>query len=104
MAKSEKSGGNRDFILNYRLAGNTIQSGLMLYSGEDENFFLLMVQPPEQVRPADIPPREYIFVVDISGSMNGFPLNTAKKLLKNLIGVSKRRTNLTWFFLPAAPK
>ena len=86
MAKSEKSAGNRDFILNYRLTGNAIQSGLMLYSGEDENFFLLLVQPPEQVRPADIPPREYIFVVDISGSMNGFPLKTAKKLLKNLIG------------------
>jgi Ca-activated chloride channel family protein len=85
MAKSEKSGGNRDFILNYRLAGKTIESGLMLYSGEDENFFLLMVQPPEGVKPADIPPREYIFVVDISGSMHGFPLNTAKKLLKNLI-------------------
>jgi len=85
MATSEKSGGNRDFIVNYRLAGKTIESGLMLYSGEDENFFLLMVQPPEQVKPADIPPREYIFVVDISGSMNGFPLNTAKKLLKNLI-------------------
>jgi Ca-activated chloride channel family protein len=85
MATSEKYGGNRDFIVNYRLAGKTIESGLMLYSGEDENFFLLMVQPPEQVKPADIPPREYIFVVDISGSMHGFPLNTAKKLLKNLI-------------------
>jgi len=85
MATSEKYGGNRDFILNYRLAGKTIESGLMLYSGKDENFFLLMVQPPEQVKPADIPPREYIFVVDISGSMHGFPLNTAKKLLKNLI-------------------
>ena len=85
MAKSEKSGGNRDFILNYRLAGKTIESGLMLYSGEDENFFLLMVQPPKRVKPEDIPPREYIFVVDISGSMHGFPLNTAKKLLKNLI-------------------
>jgi Ca-activated chloride channel family protein len=84
-ATSEKYGGNRDFIVNYRLAGKTIESGLMLYSGEDENFFLLMVQPPEQVKPADIPPREYIFVVDISGSMHGFPLNTAKKLLKNLI-------------------
>ena len=45
-----------------------------------------MVQPPERVLPEDIPPREYIFVVDVSGSMNGFPLNTAKKLLKNLIG------------------
>jgi Ca-activated chloride channel family protein len=84
-ATSEKYSGNRDFIVNYRLAGKTIESGLMLYSGEDENFFLLMVQPPEQVKPADIPPREYIFVVDISGSMHGFPLNTAKKLLKNLI-------------------
>jgi Ca-activated chloride channel family protein len=89
MATSEKSGGNRDFIVNYRLAGKTIESGLMLYSGEDENFFLLMVQPPEQVKPADIPPREYIFVVDISGSMHGFPLNTAKKLLKNLIETLK---------------
>jgi len=79
-------GGDRDFILNYRLAGEEIQSGLLLLEGADENFFLLMVQPPERVMPEDIPPREYIFVVDVSGSMNGFPLNTAKKLLKNLIG------------------
>ncbi len=86
LAESERSGGNRDFILNYRLTGKAIESGLMLYAGEDENFFLLMVQPPERVKPADIPPREYIFVVDISGSMHGFPLNTSKRLLKNLIG------------------
>jgi Ca-activated chloride channel homolog len=86
LSPSERSGGNRDFILNYRLAGNRIESGLSLYEGPDENFFLLMVQPPERVLPADIPPREYIFVVDISGSMHGFPLNTAKKLLKKLIG------------------
>ena len=79
-------GGDRDFILNYRLAGEEIQSGLLLLEGADENFFLLMVQPPERVLPEDIPPREYIFVVDVSGSMNGFPLDTAKKLLKNLIG------------------
>jgi Ca-activated chloride channel family protein len=45
-----------------------------------------MVQPPERFKTADIPPREYILVVDVSGSMNGFPLNTAKILLKNLIG------------------
>jgi Ca-activated chloride channel family protein len=45
-----------------------------------------MVEPPERITVADIPSREYIFVVDVSGSMNGFPLNTAKKLLINLIG------------------
>jgi Ca-activated chloride channel family protein len=28
----------------------------------------------------DIPPREYIFVVDVSGSMDGFPLQTSKQL------------------------
>jgi Ca-activated chloride channel family protein len=79
-------GGDRDFILKFRLAGKEIQSGLMLFEGGDENFFLMMVQPPERVQPEDIPPREYIFVVDVSGSMNGFPLNTSKKLLKDLIG------------------
>src|SRR5215213_3202924 len=78
--------GNRDFILRYRLAGDQIASGLILYQGEDENFFLYMAQPPRRVASEDIPPREYIFVVDVSGSMEGFPLNTSKQLLKDLIG------------------
>jgi Ca-activated chloride channel family protein len=78
--------GNRDFVLHYRLAGNQITSGLLLYQGTDENFFLYMAQPPQRVATADIPPREYIFVVDVSGSMEGFPLNTSKQLLKDLIG------------------
>ena len=86
----ENFGGDRDYILRFRLAGQEIQSGLMLYEGEEENFFLLMVQPPERVQPTDIPPREYIFVVDVSGSMHGFPLNTAKHLLRNLIGNLKK--------------
>jgi len=78
--------GNRDFILNYRLKGKQISSGLMLFQGQDENFFLYMAQPPKRVEMAAIPPREYIFVVDVSGSMSGFPLNTSKKLLEELIG------------------
>jgi Ca-activated chloride channel family protein len=78
--------GNRDFILRYRLAGDQIASGLILYQGVDENFFLYMAQPPRRVTGEDIPAREYIFVVDVSGSMDGFPLNTSKQLLKDLIG------------------
>src|SRR5262245_49904149 len=77
---------NQDFVLRYRLAGNQINSGLLLFQGQDENFFLYMAQPPERVAADDIPPREYIFVVDVSGSMNGFPLETSKRLLKDLIG------------------
>jgi Ca-activated chloride channel family protein len=79
------AGGNRDFILKYRLMGKEIQSGLMLYKGETENFFLLMVQPPERIQAKDIPPREFIFILDVSGSMHGFPLATAKLLITDLI-------------------
>jgi len=78
--------GNRDFVLRYRLAGDQIASGLLLFQGADENFFLYMAQPPQRVVAEAVPPREYIFVVDVSGSMNGFPLNTSKRLLRNLIG------------------
>jgi Ca-activated chloride channel homolog len=78
--------GNRDFILRYRLAGEQITSGLLLFQGQDENFFLYMAQPPKRVTDENIPPREYIFVVDVSGSMDGFPLNTSKRLLTDLIG------------------
>jgi Ca-activated chloride channel family protein len=86
LAGSEKQGGNRDFILRYRLDGDRVQSGLLLYEGKKENFFLLMVQPPKRVIKAEIPGREYIFIVDVSGSMHGFPLEISKKLLRDLIG------------------
>lgn len=86
LSDAETSCGDRDFILKYRLSGKEITSGLMLYEGDEENFFLLTVQPPKRVQPAQVPPREYIFVVDVSGSMHGFPLNTAKELLRDLIG------------------
>jgi Ca-activated chloride channel family protein len=82
----EADGGNRDYILRYRLQGQQVETGLLLYPGEDENFFLLMMQPPERVEPRQIPPREYIFVLDVSGSMQGFPLDTAKALMRELIG------------------
>ena len=84
--KSETSGGNRDFILKYRLAGGRIESGLLLSQGEKENFFLLMLQPPKRVNLSQIPGREYIFIVDVSGSMYGYPLDISKTLLKDLIG------------------
>jgi len=81
---------NRDFILEYSLAGERTATGLMLYQApaapDAENFFLALVEPPQAVAPVQINPRDYIFVVDISGSMHGYPLDTAKVLLRHLIG------------------
>jgi Ca-activated chloride channel family protein len=84
LADSERLSGNRDFILRYRLAGEEIAAGLLLYRGPDENFFLLVAEPPQVVASNEVPPREYVFVLDVSGSMNGFPLNTAKALMADL--------------------
>ena len=92
LANSADYAGNRDFILKYKLTGESIQSGLVLAGGhgnngsfKEEQFFMLTIQPPERFEPEDIPPREYIFVLDVSGSMFGYPLDTAKELIHDLV-------------------
>ena len=82
---SETNAGNRDFILNYSLKGKNIESGLLLYDDGPEKYFLYLAQPPQRIQKSEIPPREYIFIVDVSGSMNGFPLNVSKTLLRQLV-------------------
>jgi Ca-activated chloride channel family protein len=88
LSPDEKKAGNKDFILRYTLQGEQIQSGLLLYpgpEGKDENYFLLMLQPPKRITAQEVPPREYCFIVDVSGSMNGFPLEVSKTLIKGII-------------------
>ncbi len=93
LANPDDYAGNRDFILKYRMAGDEVQSGLVLAGGHgngsasmEENFFMLTIQPPQRFETEDIPPREYIFVLDVSGSMFGYPLDTAKELIYDLVG------------------
>ena len=76
---------NRDFILRWKLGGDHVDAGLLLHQGADTNHFLLQIEPPEHITPDQIPPRDYVMVLDVSGSMNGFPLNTAKTLLRDLV-------------------
>lgn len=85
LGNSELHGGNRDFILQYRLGGEGVESGVWLYSDGKENFFMASIQPPSRMESEMIPPREYIFIVDVSGSMYGFPLQVSKKLISGLL-------------------
>jgi Ca-activated chloride channel homolog len=84
--KESNKTNNRDVLIQYSLSGDSIESGLLLNIGKTEDFFLLMLEPPKRVESAMIVPREYIFVVDVSGSMHGFPLEVAKTLMKDLLG------------------
>jgi Ca-activated chloride channel homolog len=88
----QSGGGNKDFVLRYRLAGDKIETGLLQYeeppTGKPypaEKFFALLVEPPKRPQLGDIPGREYIFLLDVSGSMHGFPLDTTKELMRHLL-------------------
>ena len=85
LGPDEQRAANRDFILEYRLSGEQIHTGLLLHEGEKENFFLYMAQPPERPNPETIPPRDYVFILDVSGSMHGFPLDTSKEIMKSVL-------------------
>ncbi|HQR19921.1 MAG TPA: VIT domain-containing protein [Burkholderiaceae bacterium] len=91
---------NRDIVLEYRLAGREIASGVLVHEGQDESFFMAMIEPPARVPAEAILPREYVFVLDVSGSMHGFPIETAKTLLRGL--VANLRPTDTFNIIPFA--
>lgn len=72
---------NRDFVLKYRVAGDTISDALLTHRSDKGGFFTLILQPPLRVEAADITPKELVFVLDTSGSMAGFPLDKAKETM-----------------------
>ena len=74
---------NRDFVLNYRLAGASTQAGLMVHRDEKEGYFSLLIEPPATPREQDITPREMVFVLDTSGSMEGKPMNASKVFMRH---------------------
>jgi Ca-activated chloride channel family protein len=59
----------------------------------EEQFFMLMAQPPLKSDIGQIIPREFIFIVDVSGSMYGYPLEISKRILKELLS-SLRPTDI----------
>ena len=89
----------KDFIVDYSLEGNKVETGLLLYEGEEENFFLGMIQPPRVATQYQSPPREYVFIMDISGSMRGEPIETSKQMITNLLSGlnSNDRFNILFF-------
>jgi Ca-activated chloride channel family protein len=73
---------NKDFILKYDVAGGKIADALMTHRGQNGGFFSFILQPPDRVTAEDVMPKEIVFVLDTSGSMEGFPIEKAKESMK----------------------
>ena len=73
---------NKDFILRYDVAGRRVEDAVLTHRTDKEGFFTLILQPPDAVAAPDVMPKELVFVLDTSGSMNGFPIEKAKETMK----------------------
>ncbi|HRF60514.1 MAG TPA: VIT and VWA domain-containing protein [Fimbriimonadaceae bacterium] len=78
---------NKDFILRYTPAADTVQSAfLTTVDPKKGGAFTLVLLPPRVEKPALVAPKEMIFIMDQSGSQGGFPIEKSKELTKKLLG------------------
>lgn len=69
----------------YSSKSDQADAGMLVYEDKGCRYILGAVEPPKLIKPEEIAPREYVFVMDISGSMQGFPIETSKELLKRIL-------------------
>jgi Ca-activated chloride channel homolog len=76
---------NKDFILSWDVAAEEIQDGLVTHRHGADGYFMLVLQPPVRVEPARVMPKEMVFVLDTSGSMQGPPIEKAIKTMTRML-------------------
>jgi len=74
---------NQDFVLRYAAATTgAIASRAWWTTGEVGNLLYALFVPPPPDQSAESEPREYVFVLDRSGSMSGEPIAQARNALR----------------------
>ncbi len=76
---------NRDFVLKWKQTADVISSRVFAHTGDSGNFFTVQLDAPAQVKDVRAVPRELVFVVDTSGSMNGKPIAICKEVMRKAI-------------------
>jgi Ca-activated chloride channel homolog len=72
---------NKDFRLRYDVAGESVRDAVLTHRDSRGGYFTLILQPPRRVTVEDVTPKELVFVLDTSGSMEGFPIEKAKEAM-----------------------
>lgn len=69
---------NRDFVLRYQVAGDSIKPALIAQQNGSGGYFTLMLFPPKLLNDVPRQPLEFVFTIDVSGSQAGAPLAQEK--------------------------
>ncbi len=72
---------NKDFMLRIDVAQELPEVGVIAHRTGDDGFFALRLQPKAEIQVAEAAPKEILFVLDQSGSMNGLPIKMSKKFM-----------------------
>jgi Ca-activated chloride channel family protein len=81
---------NKDFILNYAVAGQGVADAVLTHRKGADGFFTLLLAPPPRVAAEEIAPKELVFLLDTSGSMSGAPIAKAKEAMQAALDTLNR--------------
>jgi Ca-activated chloride channel family protein len=75
---------NKDFVLRYKVAGDTPEMAFLTHRSGEDGYFMLLLQPQAEDRLTDrtVTPKEMVFVIDTSCSQSGEPLARAKEAVE----------------------
>ena len=81
---------NKDFVMKYTVVGEKPEMAVLAHSkGPEQGYFMLMIQPKPDAELAEAPPREIVFLVDVSGSMRGEPTRKVKETMHHFLRLTK---------------
>ncbi|MCX5791529.1 MAG: VIT domain-containing protein [Elusimicrobia bacterium] len=70
---------NKDFLLTYEPAAKMVDSAVLAHKDGKEGYLTLVVQPGGDFPLSQVTPKELVIAIDVSGSMSGLPVETAKR-------------------------
>jgi Ca-activated chloride channel family protein len=76
---------NRDFILRFPVAAETVQTSLIASADEGKSQTFALTLVPPAVQPGAHTPRDVVVVLDRSGSMNGWKMVAARRAVGRIV-------------------
>lgn len=92
---------NKDFVLRYDVVGDKPEMAMLAHTGDygdaprvGKGYFMLLIQPKEDERFKQSPPREIVFLVDVSGSMSGEPTAKTRAAMEQMLKLCRDQDTL----------
>ncbi|QDU59253.1 Vault protein inter-alpha-trypsin [Planctomycetes bacterium Pan216] len=83
--KEKKVLADKDFVIEYRLAGDQVVVASLAHRSQEKGTFAVVIQPQHGVNAEDATPREYLLLLDRSGSMSGRAISQLRILAQHLL-------------------